>query len=202
MHGPSLSLAVWDVPPTVVAGQRYSIKAGAKSSANGDLRGRRIEVCDAGGAVIASGELGSAPWPGTEALYWTELSLSAPAQCGATAMSVLFHGAELAPAHGDAAWRFSAVVVPPPEHTVTIALVEQETGAAIANADIRLGAHRATTAASGQAELRLAKGQYDLQIWKVGYVAPLRSVAVAGDALVEVRAVIVPEENVDRAWKG
>ena len=201
-QGPRVSLAVWDIPPTVVAGERFTIKAGAKSSAACDLRGRRIEACDASGAVIASGELGVAPWPGTEALYWTELSLPAPAQCGMTAMSVHFHGAGLAPAHRDASSRFTTVAVPAPEHTVTIELVEQETGSAIADAEIRFGAHRATTKASGRAELRLAKGDYDLRIWKVGYDAPPRPVAVAGDALVEVRAAIVPEENADRAWKG
>ena len=60
-----ISLAVWDIPPTVVAGERFTIKAGAKSSAGCHLGGRRIEACDAAGAVIASGKLSAAPWPGT-----------------------------------------------------------------------------------------------------------------------------------------
>ena len=42
-----VSLAVWDVPATVVAGERFAIRAGATSSAGCDLRGRRIEACDA-----------------------------------------------------------------------------------------------------------------------------------------------------------
>src|SRR4029078_10961694 len=70
------SLAVWDIP-TPAAGERFSVKAGAKSSAGCTLCGRRIEVL-AGDAVVASGSLGDAPWPGTSALYWAELALRAP----------------------------------------------------------------------------------------------------------------------------
>ena len=52
-HG--TSLAVWAVPPAVAAGARFTIKAGAKSSGGCDLAGTRIEICDAAGAVLASG---------------------------------------------------------------------------------------------------------------------------------------------------
>ena len=51
----TISLAVWDVPMPVVAGEPFSIKVGAKSSAGRALGGRRVEVSDAAGAVVASG---------------------------------------------------------------------------------------------------------------------------------------------------
>jgi hypothetical protein len=194
------SLAVWDVPSTVVAGERFTIKAGAKSSAEQSLHGRRIEARDAVSTVVASGELGSTPWPDTRALYWTELSLQAPAQHGVAWLSL--HLATDGITHGAAAARFCVAVVPPPEHAVTIRVVEQETAAPIEAMDVRLGVHRATTSASGQAEVRLAKGRYNLRIWKVGYDAAPRPIDVDGDISVEVAAVIVPEENADRAWRG
>jgi hypothetical protein len=48
----------------------------------------------------------------------------------------------------------------------------------------------------------VCKGRYQLHIWKVGYYAAPQAVDVDGDMLIEIAAVIVPEENVDRAWKG
>jgi hypothetical protein len=72
------SLAVWDVPATAVAGERFVVKVGAKSSADCDLRRRHVGVCDAAGAVVASVELGNAPWPGSSALYFSLLSMPGP----------------------------------------------------------------------------------------------------------------------------
>ena len=53
------------------------------------LTGRTIEACDETGAVLAQGRLGDAPWPGTSALYWTELRLAAPDQEGACVVGAL-----------------------------------------------------------------------------------------------------------------
>jgi hypothetical protein len=48
----------------------------------------------------------------------------------------------------------------------------------------------------------VCKGRYQLHTWKVGYDAAPQAVHVDGDMFIEVAAVVVPEENVDRAWKG
>src|SRR5205814_4776907 len=81
-HDPSntISLAVWDVPMPVVASEKFSIKVGAKTMPGHALAGCRIEVSDSSGAVVATGRLGEAPWPETEALYWAALDIPAPTQ--------------------------------------------------------------------------------------------------------------------------
>jgi hypothetical protein len=196
------SLAIWDVPSTVIAGEQFTIRAGAKSSAASNLQGQRIAVRTAAGAVAASAALGSARWPDTEALYWTELSVPAPTRHGLTSYSARLEPSVLVSPRRTAEATFAVMVVPPPEQTLTVRLVAQETGAPIAHADIRLGPYRAITDASGRAELRLPKGQHELCIWKVGYDAPPRMVDIDDDMLVEVTAATVLEENADRAWKG
>jgi hypothetical protein len=193
---PQASLAVWDIPATVVAGERFSIKAGA-SLPGGGLRGRRVEVRDAGGTVIAASELGAAPWPGTEALVWSELAVPAPAQQGIASLSVRIDG----PGAAQSTSRFNIMVTPPPAHTVTVQVIIPETGKPLAGAEIRLGAYRAVTDAAGEAKIRVAAGRYDLRVWKVGFDAPPTHMEVGDDAVVRVEAVIVPEENADRAWR-
>jgi hypothetical protein len=93
-------------------------------------------------------------------------------------------------------------VVKAPEHTLTIKVSETESEKPLADALLRIGSYRAATGEAGSATLRVCKGRYQLHTWKVGYDAAPQAVHVDGDMFIEVAAVIVPEENVDRAWKG
>ena len=193
------SLAVWDIPSPVVTGERFAIKVGAKSSAGSALGGTSVEICDAAGTPLAQGRLGEAPLPGTSALYWADLELAAPAP-GMYAWSARFAPDDLALEHEGAAYRFDVVVVPPPEHRLIVQVMERESAAPIADAQVRLGAYRAATDGSGRAELAMPKGSYDLTVWKAGYDAPQRRVEVTADLTVEVAVLPLPEENPDAAW--
>lgn len=195
------SLAVWAVPSPVVAGERFSIKAGATSSGGCDLSGHGIEVISASGAVAASGTLADAPWPGTSALYWTELDIQAPTELGLATFSVRFEAEQIKLPHDGASTAFSIAVVAPPEHRLTVNVIARDTAAPLEDVHIRLGAYRAVTGQSGQAELKMPKGSYELQVWKVGYEAPARRVEIQDDAAVQVELLAVPEEDPDARWK-
>src|SRR5262249_42592682 len=152
------------------------IKVGAKSSAACALSGRRIEVRDATGAVAAHGALGAAPWPGTSALYWTEVGFCAPAETGVCIWTVRFDPAELDLPHQGTAAQFSLVVVPRPEHRLTVTVLEQGTETPIPDVQIVLGPYRGATDAKGSAVIALPTGRYDIHIWKVGFEAAAQSV--------------------------
>jgi hypothetical protein len=194
------SLAVWAIPSPVVTGQPFAIKVGAKSAAASDLTGMPISVRDEAGAVLASDFLGEKPWPGTTALYWSELVLTAPAEAGMFSWSVEFAAAGLALPHHGASSRFCIAIVHPPEHKLTVKVIERENATPIENAQVRLGAYRAATATSGIAELILPKGSYDVNVWKPGYEAPNTTIAIDGDVAVEILLAAVPEDDPDAAW--
>jgi hypothetical protein len=195
------SLAVWAIPSPVVTKRPFAIKVGAKSAASRDLTGMPIAVRDGAGAVLASGVLGDTPWPGTSSLYWTELTLMAPPKAGMFSWSVEFAAAGLALPHQGSSSRFSIAIVDPPEHRLTIKVVEQETATPVENAHVRLGAYRATTDGSGFAELVVPKGAYDLNAWKSGYDAPTAPIVVDADLAVEIAMAPMPEENPDAVWQ-
>jgi hypothetical protein len=195
------SLAVWDIPSPVVAGERLAIKAGAKSSAACALAGRRIEVCDDIGAVVARATLNATPWPATTALYWADLDFTAPAETGLRIWTVNFDPAELDLPHQGTAAQFSVVIVARPEHRLTVTVMEQDSKAPIADVHVRLGAYRGATDANGSAEIAVAKGRYDIHIWKVGFEADAREVEIEADFTVAIEAAIVPEEDPDAIWK-
>jgi uncharacterized membrane protein len=194
------SLAVWAVPSPVVMGERFRIKVGAKSAAGCELRTKKIAVYDQAGAVIAQASLQDAPWPGTSALYWTEVEVPAPSREGMSWFTVNFAAADIATPHEPSSSKFSVAIVRPPEHRLTVEVLEQDSKAPIEDAQVRLGAYRAVTDPSGRAEVAMPKGSYDLTVWKVGYEAPGKTVDVHEDASVRVEAAIVPPENPDAAW--
>ena len=190
------SLAVWDIP-TPAAGERFSIKVGAKSSAGCALGARRVEVLD-GEAVVAAAHLGDAPWPGTDALFWTEVELRAPDQPGLVTLAVRFDAAELDEPHEGASSPFKVSVVAKPEHTLTVKVVAD--GVPVEDAIVRLGPTRASTDASGVAAVKLAKGRYELVVWKAGYDAPATPIIIDADAFAQIDARAVPEPDPDAVW--
>lgn len=194
------SLAVWAVPSPVVMRERFRIKVGAKSAAGCRLGGTKVLVSNQNGSLIAQGSLQDTPWPGTSALYWTEVEVPAPSQEGMFWYTVSFAATDVATPHEQSSSKFSVAIVRPPEHRLTIEVFERDSKAPIEDAQVRLGAYRAATDPSGRAEVAMPKGTYDLTVWKVGYEAPVRTVDVREDASVQVEAVIVPPENPDAAW--
>jgi hypothetical protein len=192
------SLAVWDIAPTV-AGEITSLKVGAKSSAGCALNGRRIEVID-GDAVVASGILGGTPWPGSSALFWTEIEMRGPTRLGAVALAVRFDPIVSDQPHRGAILQFHVSVVAKPEHTLTVKVIAD--GAPIEEAHIRLGPYRAITDGSGVAQVKMAKGVYELVVWKAGYDILATPVTIGANAIVSVEARALPENDPDSVWTG
>jgi hypothetical protein len=194
------SIAVWDVPMPVVAGEMFSIKVGVKSASGRALAGGRVEVSDDTGAVVASGKLGAAPWTGTEALYWAALDLPAPARQQLAEYAVRFVPGQGDPAHEASASRFGVAATARPEYRLTVKVTEQNTTAVLEGVEIRLGPFHARTDAAGRAELHVCKGEYQLQLWRTAHIAPPRPISISGDVSVELTMVHVPEEHPDARW--
>jgi hypothetical protein len=197
------SLAAWDCPSPVVIGETFRLKVAAQCSAGcATLPGERIVIRDARGAEVASAMLGSTPWPRTEALYWTEVEVPAPAETGVHAWKVEFAADRLRLPHDGASFAFSAMVDRPAEHTVIVKVCVEESHAPIDDAQVRLGTRRAATDASGIARLAVPSGTHELFVWKAGFEAPTRRVEVTSDASIEVAATALPEVNPDSYWQG
>jgi hypothetical protein len=192
-----ISLAVWGVPMPVVAGEMFSIKAGAKSASGHSLAGHRVEVFDATGVVVASGNLGESPLAGTEALYWTAIDVPAPATGQVTEYAVRFIPGQ---GHDVTATRFSVAAAAKPEHRLNVQVTEQSTAAALGGVEIRLGPFHARTDAAGHAELRVCKGEYQLHLWRTAHIAQPQPIRIDGDASIELTMAHVPEEHPDARW--
>ena len=196
------SVAVWDLPTPVVIGKRFGAKIGIRCCAECRLTGKLVEVRDEAGASVGEGSLGDEPWPGTRALYWAEVLLEAPPKEGSFTWSAGPVEADLGPWHLQASAVVGFGTVGPPEHTVAVAVVRDDTGDPIDKVEVRMGIYRASTDEQGMARFELPSGEFDLIAWKPGFAADPTTVEVTGDLQVRIEARDVPDTDPDdeRIW--
>jgi hypothetical protein len=188
------SLAVWAVPMPVRMADRFAITVGAKSSGAYALGGAKVEIRDESGAKIGDGALGDTPWPGTDALYWTEIELAAPPRDGMLCWNATFAASELELPHLGASAEFSFTAVKPPEHSVTIKIIARDTAIPLEEAQVALGPFRAGTDKAGLAYIEVPPGTYDLAVWKAGFEATSKAFEIAADLSVQFELTRLPEE--------
>ena len=105
--------------------------------------------------------------------------------------------AESASRHGAAACTFSFRTIERSGNPVTVAVVDRETDAPLANADVHLGVHRASTDAEGQARIEAPEGDYELYVRSPGYQPYTEPVTVTGDTPLRVAAARISDADLD-----
>ena len=207
------SVAVWGAPSPVMAASRFTVTVGVKCAAACRLAGQRVGIRDGAGRDLGRGTLGAEPTAGTRALYAAAVPLTAPADSGVHAWTAAFPAAaeptpaaateqpdpaaDEVPRHEAAACTFGFRTVEPAGNAVTITVVDRETDAPLANADVHVGAFRASTDAKGQARIEASEGEYELYVRSPGYTPYTEPVTVTGDATLRVAAVRVSEADLD-----
>jgi len=190
----TISLAVWDVPAPVIAGGTFAIKVGAKSAAKHKLGGSKVEVTDAAGAVVASGTLGDTALPGTEALYCAALDVPAPKQ------EIAEFTVRLAGVDDSVATRFSVAVAAKPAYTLSVTIAERDTKEPLDGVEIRIGPFQARTGKDGRAEIKVSRGDFQIQLWRTAHIAEPQPIRVGRDESLELTMLHVPEEHPDARW--
>ena len=181
------SLAVWNLPSPVVIGRSATLKIGISCPWGCVLAGTTIEIRDQHGALLGSGVIGSEPWPGSTALYWVEIDAVAPDVEGAHAWSV--HGIPIDSAHDPLNGIVRVIASRPPEHRLSIEVIEHGTGVPLGDVELRVGAFRATTNEAGRAHVDVPGGAYDVHAWKMGHDLLSTTTHVAGDAAIQLEVV-------------
>jgi hypothetical protein len=194
------SVAVWDVPSPVTIGQTFKLKAGVKSAQACVLKDSVVEVLDETGEVKGAGTIGDSPWLGTNALYWTEIEVTAPFNDGPACWRARFVGGEWILPHEPSQFEFTFAAVRQGDHKLTVTVVDKDTGAPIENGHVRLGYYRAVTDASGVAELSIPAGNYELTTWMTGHETKPMPIEVKEDLVLRLEADAVPEEDPAAMW--
>ena len=185
-------VVVWDVPPAVEGHERFHVHLGVTCASECQTQGWSVAVHDHDGRSQATATLGDAPWPGTTALYSTQVELTAPATSGLYAWEarVPAHGREIP--HADGAVGFGVRVVPAPACRLTVVALDAVHHTPVRGAKVAVHPYRALTDERGVAEIRLPRGAYRLFVSGQNY-APFRH-----DGDMQADVTIAAELALDR----
>ena len=161
-----------------------------------------MEIEDHGGGKVADGTLGGVPYSDKVELYWAEVELKAPRTEGLYRWTAKFPKPELELPHDGASHAFGFGTVRPPEHVVTVEIIDKDTNTPIKNAYVYLGAsYRGSTDEHGVVKIGVPKGDYKLHVSK-SEKAPKGIEFYYRDGTAEItsgreRKLYVPEANKD-----
>ncbi len=171
-------VVVWDVPSTIECGEKFSLKLGVKCSSECRPDGWTVEVRDQDGKKRATATLSGEPWPGTAALYHTEVDLNAPDTEGLHEWEakVLADGPADGPdtPHAPCITPFGVRAVPTPECLLTVVAIDRESQTPVQGAKVVVHPYKTFTDERGVAEVRVPKGEYRLFVSGKKYF-PFRS---------------------------
>ena len=190
------NVAVWDIPSAIVAGERFRVKVGVKCADECDLTNAGFGIFDEEGTQLATGTFPGDLWPGTTGLYVAEVELAAPAAEGLYTWSVTVPStspsseAEIAHAAGSAS--FGIRVVSQPDYLVTIEAVDEADHAPLRGARIVMHPYRAVTDDRGVAEVRVAKGSYQLFVSQTRYITFGLPIEVTADTTARAELSVEP----------
>ncbi|SVA23495.1 uncharacterized protein METZ01_LOCUS76349 [marine metagenome] len=188
----STRVVVWDVPSTIESGETFSVKLGVNCSGECRPDGWTVEVRDQDRERRATVTFGGEPWPGTSALYYAEVELSAPDTDGLHTWEARALADDLNLPHAEAVAPFGVRVVPAPECLLMVVAVDMESQTPVQGAKVVVHPYKTFTDERGVAEVRIPKGEYRLFVSGKKYF-PFRS-----DGEIETDVTIKAELAVDR----
>ena len=190
------NVVVWDIPSAVVVGERFRIRVGVRCSQECTLANNRFEIRDADGAILAATTVAGDVWPGTTALYFTDIELTAPHEEGLYTWSVTIPAVDDEVPHAEGVTSFGIRVVAQPQYLVTIEAVDEANQSPLGGARIVMHPYRAVADERGVARVRVAKGAYKLFVSQPRYVTVGLPVQV--DADMTARAALYVEPVTER----
>ena len=191
------SVNVWGLPPAIGPRERFRFKVGIKCSAGCKLTGRPLRTFDHEGAQVGEASLTGDIWPGTGALYFSEVEAEAPLMAGDYKWQVETTGSASRVPHAAGSCTVAVKVVSPPDYEVTVEAVDSERQTSIKGAHVLLHPYRALTDEKGVAKVKVAKGRYKLFVSGFNYIAYRNIINVAGDVATRAELTMEPEGQED-----
>ena len=186
------SVVVWDIPSAIVAGERFRVKVGVKCADECDLTNAGFGIVDEQGTQLATGTLPGDLWPGSTGLYVAEVELAAPTTEGLYTWSVTIPASEAEIPHAAGSASFGIRVVSQPDYLVTIEAVDEADHAPLRGARVVMHPYRAVTDDRGIAEVRVAKGSYQLFVSQTRYITLGLPIEVHADMTARAELSVEP----------
>jgi len=145
-----------------------------------------------------AGTLGDAPWSAAGALYWAEVDLEAPATEGSYDWNVKLPKPDLELAHEGSAYPFAFVTASPPDHVVTVEVIDKDSKTPLSKAFVTLHSsggfpYRNRTDDAGVARVSVPKGEYRVYVLKEDCKDSQTTAAIASDVTIKAELLFAPD---------
>jgi hypothetical protein len=190
-----VQVTVWGLPAPATTGAPFTVVVGGKGGSPTSTAGKPFVVRDASGAVAAEGVLGSEPWRGTDALHAGEATLHAPAAPGVHRWTAHISEFDDPLPHLAGERAFTITAVEPPSHEVTVTVLDHETRAPVAGAQVVMHPFHAHTDADGVARVKVTPGDHRVFVSGYDYVTFRTGVTVEDDLSLEAELVREVQED-------
>lgn len=193
------SVVIWDVPSAIEVGSTFRIKAGVKCSASCTMTGETLAVHDEDGNRLASASLGEEPWPGTTALHYTEIELTAPDAEGRHRWQVRADAGGQELPHSQGANGFGLNCTPAAECVLTVQAVDVDKDTPVERARVQMHPYRGVTDENGRLKLRVPKGSFKLVVSGKDYISTSMDIEVTEDTTTRVGLIHEPTDD-EKLW--
>jgi hypothetical protein len=194
--GHPVAVTVWDVPYAVEAGAQFAISVGLKCTCGCASDGWDFVVCDAAGADLARGRVGTAAAAGTSGLCHTSVTLTAPATPGQQVWQVTALPPVTGIPHAGGTTPVRIDARPAPEVTLRVEAYDAASGEPVARAKLVAHPYRTFTDSDGVALLQLPKGPYRVYVSGKSYFASQTQETIERDMTIRA-ALYVDREFSD-----
>ena len=175
----TVSMAVWSLPMVYEEERDVTIKVGAVCTNACSLAGRDIKIIDPDNdsVVLATAPLGEELWPGTTALYWTDISFTVPAGVRVHTLSACIDGwsdpdieeGQPGKEHSACTQAFHIPVIKQADYALDLTFSDCETGEPIEGAEAIVHPYKRISDASGHLVLPVDAGEITLKVFAEGY---------------------------------
>jgi hypothetical protein len=188
-----LFISIWGIPSPVTTGAPFVVSVGVQCSARCSLGGLPFEIVDSNDERVAAGRLWPEALAQTRDLYWAEQELVAPMEEGLREWTARFIASDAKLPHEATARQFPFFAARPPDHVVTVEVVDKYLKTPLKNAFIFMDRRRASTNEQGIARVEVSAGRHELQVARDHYQPYEATVDVAGDTPVSAELVFDPD---------
>lgn len=196
----SIHVVVWDVPPAIECGEKFSIKVGIKCSAECRPDDCTMQINDHEGTQLAASTISGAAWPGSSALYFAELELTAPDTTGPYRWEATVTVIEQETLHKKCAAGFNLRVVAAPECVINVQAIDRENQTPVQGAKVVVYPYHTFTDAHGMAEVRVPKGEYRLFVSGKNYFPFRCDTEVKSDMTIRAELAVDRELSEAEVW--
>ncbi len=184
------SLVVWNVPPAIQCGEKFSINLGVKCLYGCLPHDWVFQITNEDGVEQSNVLVGDDHYSGTESLFYRSIELKAPKVSGLYEWNARTQITSSDALHEESSTNFNVRVVSEPQFLLTVIAIDSETKKPIEGVQVFAHPYREFTDKRGIAKIKVPKGAYRVFVSGQNYFPFREDNLVEKDLTIQVELAL------------